>query len=231
MSGRQGFARCAGGVVAARQPPATTRRRVGRLEIRRSIDPKACGVRQPSAAFLPTSPPHPTSVLPPRAKGKRQRSGALHTLSPRGVRQPSAAFPHRQTLPGRNPSGPGRPEILGIARESTAWGEGAGRNNCRCTPILRLAQSMPGGMPESGRSVGSQPDLRKACEKESDPGGVAEGLARRWTYRAGASGTPFGVLREEYLFPEVAPQTTPPLATFWDPFGIVRACAFLSDVP
>jgi hypothetical protein len=181
MSGRQGFARCAGGVVAARQPPATTRRRVGRLEIRRSIDPKACGVRQPSAAFLPTSPPHPTSVLPPRAKGKRQ------------------------TLPGRNPSGPGRPEIVGIARDSTAWGEGVGRNNCRCTPILRLAQSMPGGMPESGRSVGSQPDLRKACEKESDPGGVAEGLARRWTYRAGASGTPFGVLREEYLFPEVAP--------------------------
>jgi hypothetical protein len=77
MSGRQGFARCAGGVVAARQPPATTRRRVGRLEIRRSIDPKACGVRQPSAAFLPTSPPHPTSVRP--SAPKESARGLAHS--------------------------------------------------------------------------------------------------------------------------------------------------------
>jgi hypothetical protein len=90
---------------------------------------------------------------------------------------------------------------------------------------------MPGGMPESGRSVGRQPDLRKRCEKESDPGGVAEGLAKRRGYLAGASGMPFGVLREERLFPEVASRTTPPPATFWDPFVIVRARAFLSAVP
>jgi hypothetical protein len=67
-------------------------------------------------------------------------------------------------------------------------------------PILALARSMPGGMPESGRSVGRQPDLRKPFEKEFDPGGVAEGLARRRRYRAGNSGTPFGVLLERRAF-------------------------------
>jgi hypothetical protein len=44
----------------------------------------------------------------------------------------------------------------------------------------------------------------------------------------GGQTTPIGGLSPDRTG---AARTTPPPATFWDPFGIVRACAFLSAVP
>ena len=95
----------------------------------------------------------------------------------------------------------------------------------------RSSRPMPTGMAESGRSVGHEPDLRRATGEEPDPGGVAGKEAGRGSEWSGMAGTPFGVLLLSCLLPEVASGTTPPPATFCDPVGSSESACFFPGSP